>query len=523
MASEIEQAQNEYELAKSALDRGDSSYTYKGKKYTLTKLRDELVPQLKKAYDAAKKQGSMQATAEWVAGGEQRAAQDAFDLGAQDFQKGKIDEAQLNVLRTALSRANANLEAIKNGRPAKVSVDPDTGRYKTEFVAETRDVAATPAAPTEPKAPTLGPSPIEVKAKTPTETTEPPPPSALPTPSPSGPGKPAPTQWVDTQLELRSLPDTPKNRKLLQQEYGKTKFKPLNPNWIEEFNAKFPTLGFIFTNPEFGPEVIDIARRAIEQQWYLYPETASQIIAREIANTPYGQRSSALQESFDKKDKADQQIEIERQIADLQKTYGKLDLSSADWQTIGYTAARNGLDSTITQQKMLQFVYQKTPEGALRYENSVKQLEAGKLGQDVRKVYADYMITADSDSIKNYATGQTTLEDIRRQARELAKRMYPALADLLDQGLSVKSVADQYGAYAADTLELAPGSVNMMDPKFRIAFDVREGDKSRTMSIGEWQTLLKTDPNYGWQYTKQANQQALDLATTIARAFGKVG
>lgn len=339
--------------------------------------------------------------------------------------------------------------------------------------------------------------------------------------TPSG-AKPDKASWVTNQLELRGLEDTPKNRKMVAAEYGKTKFPPLGANWKEEFNKRYPTLGFLLTNPEFGPEIEALAKKAVEEQWWRYPETAQALINREIANTPYGQRSSAKQETFDKKSQADQQVDIAQKVGELQKTYGKLELSEAQWQQIGYTAARNGLDDTLTQQKMLEFVYQRTPEGTYRYDSAVKAVEAGRLGQEVRKVYGDYFVNADEDAIKNYATGATTIEDIRRQSRELAKYLYPALTPMLDQGLTVKNIADQYANIAAETLELPANTINMMDPKYRVAFDVREGDKSRTMTIGEFQSKLKTDPTYGWQYTKSANQQAMDLATTIARAFGKV-
>jgi hypothetical protein len=412
----------------------------------------------------------------------------------------------------------------KKAREYKPLAGFQTDLAKTETALANK--YKTVVVPTEEKAPT-GPSPIQTRAMTPTETTETVETTTTPTPTGTQPTAPAPgvpsqKDWVDSQLELRNLPDTPKNRKEIGAEYKKSKFKPLGDNWVEEFNKKFPTLGFLFTNPEFGPEVLAIAKKAVEQQWYLYPETAQALIAREIANTPYGQRSSAKQEAFDKKTQADQQVDIAQKVGELQKNYGKLGLSEADWQQIGRTAARNGLDDTLTQQKMLEFVYQKNPEGTLRYENAVKQLESGKLGQEVRKAYGNYFVTPDEDAIQKYATGQMTLEDINSQARTLAKQFYPALASMLDQGLTVKSVADQYAAIAASTLEMPANTIDMMDPKFRAAFDVRDGDKSRTMTSGEFQTLLKTDPKYGWQYTKTANQEAMDLATTIARAFGKV-
>ena len=42
--------------AKNALDNRVQSYTYKGKKYSLTQLNSELIPQLKTEFENAKRQ-----------------------------------------------------------------------------------------------------------------------------------------------------------------------------------------------------------------------------------------------------------------------------------------------------------------------------------------------------------------------------------------------------------------------------------------------------------------------------------
>jgi hypothetical protein len=52
------------------------------------------------------------------------------------------------------------------------------------------------------------------------------------------------------------------------------------------------------------------------------------------------------------------------------------------------------------------------------------------------------------------------------------------------------------------------------------AFGSKDGGQ---LSLSEWVTTVKSDPTFGWQYTKQANQQATDIALSLARAFGKVG
>jgi hypothetical protein len=191
------------------------------------------------------------------------------------------------------------------------------------------------------------------------------------------------------------------------------------------------------------------------------------------------------------------------------------------WRVLGRTAARNKLDEAQTRANLFKTLYEQTPEGTMRYDNAVKVLEQGKLGQDVRKVYRNYLFNPDganvSDDIEAYTTGVKTIADIERQLQTLAKQARPALASSIDQGLTAKQVADTYAAYAADILEVPVQSIDMSVGKFRKALD---GDK--LMSISEWQRPLKSDPNYGWQYTSTANKQAMDVATAIARAFGAI-
>ena len=345
--------------------------------------------------------------------------------------------------------------------------------------------------------------------------------AAAPTPTGVTPARTDVNTWIDTQLELQNLPDTKANRNKLRAEYKNAKMQ-LPADWKEKFAARYPGLEYMLNENIFGPEVTAIIQRAVSEQWFRFPQTATALIQREIANTPYGMQATVNQENFDKKSSADQLAAVQKRVADLQKSYGILGLSDADWQRLGYIAERNGEDDLLTQQKLFQTIYEKTPEGNRRYDTAVRMVENGRLGQEVNKEFAKYLLKAPDDAIEMYATGQTTLENIRQQSRAAAKYMFPALADLIDQGVDVKFIADQYAATAADVLDVAPGSIDMSDPKYRVALDVRDGANSRTMTLGEWQAMLKTDPNYGWQYTKQANQQAMDISTTIARVFGKI-
>lgn len=334
----------------------------------------------------------------------------------------------------------------------------------------------------------------------------------------------APTEWIETQLELRGLEDTPANRKMLQGEYKSQKPMAWDETVQQEFLTRYPQFSYLFDAEVWGDSadaIKNITVRAITEKWFRYPTTSSAVIKRLVAATPYGIRSTDSQEKFDALGLAEQNAKIDQKTRELKDLYGSLGLDETTWRTLAKTASRNGLDEATTRANLFKTIYETTPEGAMRYDKAIKILEQGKLGQDVRKVYRDYGLNPNdpnvSSDIQAYTTGTKTLEDIKLQAVGLAKDLFPALASALDRGSTVKQVADQYATYAADILELPIQSVDMTTSKFRKAF---EGDK--LMSIGEWQKMLRADPNYGWQYTTTANKQALDVGTAIARAFGAV-
>jgi hypothetical protein len=114
-----------------------------------------------------------------------------------------------------------------------------------------------------------------------------------------------------------------------------------------------------------------------------------------------------------------------------------------------------------------------------------------------------------------------TQDSILQKAQKSAKGKYFHLADQIDAGLSLEDIFSGYRNYAADALEIDPNQIDFTkDSKWARAFGTKETGQ---MSLTDWVTTIKSDPSFGWQFTKQANQQATDIGLTLARAFGKVG
>jgi hypothetical protein len=119
------------------------------------------------------------------------------------------------------------------------------------------------------------------------------------------------------------------------------------------------------------------------------------------------------------------------------------------------------------------------------------------------------------------ATGLVLTEDgLREQLQAKWKGAMPHLRDQFDAGLNLDQIGSSYRSYAAQLLEKPEDQINMFEGPYLQAFDNGEGGQ---LSLSQWIEKVKTDDRFGWQFTKQANQQATDIALTLARAFGKVG
>lgn len=74
--------------------------------------------------------------------------------------------------------------------------------------------------------------------------------------------------------------------------------------------------------------------------------------------------------------------------------------------------------------------------------------KAGDLQDEIKQMASEYGVRVSDDYIKSVVggilTGKATPQDAQNRILELAKSAYPALADQLDTGMSVRKIADPY-------------------------------------------------------------------------------
>jgi len=195
---------------------------------------------------------------------------------------------------------------------------------------------------------------------------------------------------------------------------------------------------------------------------------------------------------------------------------------------LAQTVARNGLTATGVKQAVYKYAFRK-PEAAVTPTSPAmaqRALEGGD-ADTIRQTARAYGYKVSDAELQAALTGNmyngvaVTKDSILQKAQKAAKGAYGHLADQIDAGLSLEDIFSNYRNYAADLLEIDPNQIDFTkDSKWARAFGSKETGQ---LSLTDWITTVKSDPTFGWQYTKQANQQATDIGLTLARAFGKVG
>jgi len=99
-----------------------------------------------------------------------------------------------------------------------------------------------------------------------------------------------------------------------------------------------------------------------------------------------------------------------------------------------------------------------------------------------------------------------------------AKLMYSNLASYIDQGGTVKDIADNYNYYKNKYLETGM-STDVFDADIQKA--LHNNGKSGVMNLNDFITTLKQKPE--WAKTMNAHEEAANYANTILKSFGLVG
>jgi hypothetical protein len=319
--------------------------------------------------------------------------------------------------------------------------------------------------------------------------------------------------FVTEQLAARGLENTPANREMLRKEYKTTAATAtteqpaaVSTAWETTFRETFPAKAWLLDLDRTKyPGLFKLLNTAISQQWYKSTEGLNRFNASLDATDFYKELSTS------------------KQLKTIQSLVGTLGFEGSDFTKFVSDSINMGYEGDILKQKVYSEVFKKDESG--NYVNPTALARTQKSAdyistQNIAKAFFNRN-PADSD-IEKVLTGQMLASDYERQQREFAKTRYGHLSNLLDQGMTLESIASAYQTTASRLLERNINDIDMSTGAFEQAVSFGEEGKKRLMTNSEWEKLLRSDPQYGWERTNNAKDEARALSANIAQAFGRI-
>jgi hypothetical protein len=183
------------------------------------------------------------------------------------------------------------------------------------------------------------------------------------------------------------------------------------------------------------------------------------------------------------------------------------------------TATRMGYTDATLKSKAYEALFSKGADGKYVNPNAIGEVKASSQFLAIKKIGTSFLTPISDESVIDTLVGGRSSDDLMRTSRELAKAKFPHLASAIDAGVTLEDVTYGYKRDAAELLEVDANTIDMSAGGYSAALGSM---KDPMMSTAEWAAYIKGTPSFGWQFTKQANQQATDVGLALARAFGKV-
>ena len=278
----------------------------------------------------------------------------------------------------------------------------------------------------------------------------------------------------------------------------------------------------------FGQDMINLMIEASKPNGRFMGLTTEASVAafqKAIKQTVYWQTTESAAKNFDQAIGADRDRLINNKKLEIANAYGDVSFDDATLTQLATNAARLGLTGLGLQQAVYAGALKPGTGGqqtalASRVLQGADADRIRNIGRAWNTKISDAQVQAILTGQPDPATGIVLTEDaLREQLQAKWKGAMPHLKDQFDAGLTLDQIGSSYKTYAAQLLEKPEDQINMFEGPYLQAFDNGQGGQ---LSLSQWIEKVKTDPKFGWQYTKQANQQATDIALTLARAFGKV-
>ena len=288
-------------------------------------------------------------------------------------------------------------------------------------------------------------------------------------------------------------------------------------DWEQAAKEQYGAYWAIFQyQPELQQLLIDATREGWDPSKFQY----------QLEQTGWWQTTTESARLFDAEEATDPatvQTNIDNQVAAINQialNFG-VRLSSETAAKIARDSLRGGW---ATNPALMQTAI--TNE-ATKSTGGVSQLRAGYIGQQIREAANMYGVNlgdAELNSwVQKWASGAENQQSVTAAMQEWSKVLYPSISTYIDQGRTFQDIVAPYKSVAAGLLELEPGQIDFTEPKWLAAISQEDkAGQQKLMSASEWQREIRTNRDFGFEFTKQAQDQAYLIANQMAELFGRV-
>ena len=170
---------------------------------------------------------------------------------------------------------------------------------------------------------------------------------------------------------------------------------------------------------------------------------------------------------------------------------------------------------------------------SIDFQSYIAEADTGLLAtykSSLATTAAQYMVELDDDQLNMFVEGLYDADDpsaqlslFKNQFKNMAKERFPTLSGVIDQGITPQQY---FAPYSARVSKLLDRPVDFMSERDSGIFDqIASGmpdDKfgQRTMTFTEMNEYVRGLDE--WQYTKNANDEARQIANNVGRMFGFV-
>lgn len=268
-------------------------------------------------------------------------------------------------------------------------------------------------------------------------------------------------------------------------------------------------IGFFNSNPEIRNKLIEAAR------WGWSPAKLDAEVkgTNWYRSTAYQARDFELLEAQDPASAKAQVASVAASIQNSARTMG-LGLSGGQIAGLAWQAARNGWTDAQTVDALLSGLNWNMVEGGTLSANV----------DDIKAMAGDYLVNLSDSTARGYAarmaSGEYTLEGVRAILQKQSRARFNWMADLIDQGITPKDYLAPVRDVIANTLEVAPESINLMSPQWMSLVERRDRESGQLRAATLNEALLSARGTNAYPDTQGAQELSAGMLSLVQEAFG---